>query len=75
MYWKKLSLFPYLFVRMYFYIRLRARIKDDEFLHFDFFVGPIDLDIEKLRCNVPSSEPIVKDFIEGKIFHRSRSVY
>jgi len=40
----------------------RTSLSREEFLHFDFFIGPADLTLEKLPCNVPTQKPIVNDY-------------
>lgn len=37
-------------------------LNEGEFLHFDFFIGHSNLDLDKLDCFVPTREPIVYEF-------------
>lgn len=37
-------------------------IRNNEFVHFDFFIGPSSIDTKNLPCSVPTLEPMVKNF-------------
>jgi len=37
-------------------------LSEREFVHFDFFIGPDDTDIEALPCFVPTKEPLVHNY-------------
>jgi hypothetical protein len=41
------------------------RLSKEEFLHFDFFVGPSNLEIKNLPCFVPIREPIVSGYSQA----------
>jgi hypothetical protein len=43
----------------------KISLNKGEFLHFDFFIGPSDLDHKKLPCYVPISEPIVSGYAQA----------
>jgi hypothetical protein len=40
-------------------------VKEGEFLHFDFFIGPDDLSVESLPCYRPTEGPIVQDYAQA----------
>ena len=44
-----------------------VKIGRDEFVHFDFFIAPRSIDVEKFPCFVPMLEPIVQNYsqVEG----------
>lgn len=51
--------------------RFDNKINANEYLHFDFFIGTKDLDIEDktIGCYAPYEKPIVNDYIEKESNH------
>ncbi len=37
-------------------------LSEKEFLHFDFIIGPSNLNVDTLQCRVPTQKPIVYDY-------------